>query len=57
MKKKIKDLTLKEAQQICNSKPLGFGHCATCPLNDLCQSSFNYNDEDLEIEIEVEDNE
>ena len=54
MKKKIKDLTFKEAQQICNSRPFGFSHCATCPLYDVCQSSFNYYDEDLEKEIEVE---
>lgn len=54
MKKKLEDLTLKEAQQICNSRPLGFAHCDTCPLNDLCQCSFDYDDEDLDKEIEVE---
>ncbi len=55
MKKKIRDLTLKEVQQICNSRPLGFYHCDSCPLIDLCQCSFNYDDEDLEQEIEVEE--
>ena len=56
MKKKLKDLTLKEAQQICNSRPLQYDRsvCNTCPLNDLCQCSFNYDDELLEEEIEVE---
>ena len=59
MKNKIGDLTLKEVQQICNSRPLGFaqGQCGTCPLNDLCQCSFNYDDEDLDQEIEVEEDE
>lgn len=57
MKKKIRDLTLKEAQQICNSRPFGLSHCDTCPLTDLCQCSFNYDDEDLDKEIEVEENE
>lgn len=54
MEKKIGELTLKEAQQICNSKPLGV--CKDCPLYDLCQCSFDYNDEDLEQVIEVEEN-
>lgn len=53
MKKKIGELTLREAQQICNNTQLG--HCRTCPLNDLCQMSFNYDDEELEIEIEVDE--
>ena len=53
MEKKIGDLALKEAQQIGNSKPLGV--CKDYPLYDLCQCSFDYNDEDLEEEIEVEE--
>lgn len=53
MKKKIGDLTLKEAQKICNNRP--FVLCNTCPLNELCQCSFNYDDEDLDQEIEVEE--
>lgn len=55
MKKKIKDLTFKEAQQICANRPLGFSHCDSCPLTNLCQCSFNYTDEDLDQEIEVEE--
>ena len=54
-KKKIKDLTLKEAQQICNNRPLGFYDCETCPLNGLCQGSFGYDDGELDKEIEVEE--
>ena len=54
MKKKIGDLTLREIQKICNRRPLGFRHCDTCPLYNLCQCSFDYDDEDLDKEIEVE---
>ena len=55
MKKKIKDLTLKEAQRICKNRPLGAGQCYFCPLVDICQSSFDYDDKDLDKEIEVEE--
>jgi hypothetical protein len=55
MKKKLKDLTLKEVQQICNNRPVGSGLCQTCPLTDLCRHTFNYEDEELDQEIEVEE--
>jgi hypothetical protein len=42
MKKKLKDLTLKEVQQICNNRPVGSGLCPTCPLRDLCRCNFDY---------------
>lgn len=53
MKKKIKDLTLKEAQTICLKR--GMGGCQKCPLYEICQCSFDYNNEDLDKEIEVEE--
>lgn len=56
MKKKIGDLTLREVQKLCNDKPLILIHCETCPVYELCQCSFNYDDEELEIEIEVDEN-
>lgn len=56
MKKKIKDLTFKEAQQICKNKSATLELCDNCPLEDYCQGSFNYfDDEDLDEEIEVEE--
>ena len=55
MKKKLKDLTFKDAQRICNSRDVGERACSTCPLFDMCQCSFNYYDEFLEQEIEIEE--
>jgi hypothetical protein len=55
MKKKLKDLTLKEAQQICNNRPVGSGLCPTCPLRDLCRCNFDYEGIDLDREVEVEE--
>jgi hypothetical protein len=54
MKKKLKDLTLKEVQRICKNRPVGSGLCKTCPLLNLCICKLNYDDIDLDQEIEVE---
>jgi len=49
MKKKIKNLTLEEINEIC-SKQL----CTYCPLNNFCDNKFIMSNKDLETEIEVE---
>ena len=55
MKKKIKDLTKKEAEKICG-KSTG---CDECPLDirswNFCMKNVIYNKELLEKEVEVEE--
>lgn len=57
MKKKIGDLTLKEAKKYCDdrAKANGGTYCIDCPLVDVCGDYINVFDEELEIEIEVEE--
>ena len=57
MKKKIGDLTFKEAKEICDKDEIGFPLCRDeCPLyNTICGcfvEDFNENDLDQEIEVE-----
>ena len=65
MKKKIKDLTLKEAKTMCNKhlKTDGNGlyQCKICPYANVkeyrCKLDYNYLNEYGDEEIEVEDDE
>lgn len=49
-KKKIKDFTIEEINEIC-SKQL----CTYCPLRTFCDNKFIMSKKDLEKEIEVEE--
>lgn len=59
MKKKVGDLTLREAKKYCDdrAKEKGGTYCCNCSLVDICGDYFDTFDEELEIEIEVKDNE
>lgn len=57
MKKKIRDLTLKEATKYCKDKAKAKGgvYCDGCPLVDICGDYLDTFDEELEFEIEVDE--
>ena len=58
MKKKIGDLTLKEAKKYCDdrAKEKGGTYCHNCPLLIICGYYIDiYEEEDLNQEIEVEE--
>ena len=63
MKKKIKNLTLEEAAEICRTNSDCFGYCRKeCLLKNICGVTkhiriITYNKKDLEQEIEVKENE
>lgn len=56
MKKKMRDLTDKEMEKICDKNYQKYGTCYDCPLqiegNNNC---FKYFDLDQEIEVEEDD--
>ena len=56
MKKKMGDLTLREAKKYCDdrAKEKGGTYCIGCPFVDICGDYIDTFDEELEIEIEVE---
>jgi len=58
MKKKIGDLTIKEARAICDSRTKkGFPHCVNgCPLYFVCGCFDEFNENRLDQEIEVDSN-
>lgn len=57
MKKKIGDLTLREAKKYCDDRAEVYGgtYCNYCPFSDICGDFIDTFDEELEIEIEVEE--
>ena len=57
MKKKIKDLTLKEMKELCEVRfKKGFPYCTMCPLYNICQlSPDEMSQKDLDQEVEVEE--
>lgn len=57
MKKKIGDLTLREAKEYCHdrAKAKGGTYCDGCPFIDICGDYIDTFYEELEIEIEVEE--
>jgi hypothetical protein len=59
MKKKIRDLTIREIKKICEDRfKKGFPYCIKCPLYSICQlSPDEMAQKDLDQEIEVDENE
>lgn len=55
MKKKLKDLTDREMEKICDKNYQKYGTCYNCPLQIGEDSCYYYLD--LDREIEVEENE
>ena len=48
MKKKIKDLTLKERKKICKSEK--GGSCLFCPLFDSCWNEIKNDESEVEVD-------
>lgn len=55
MKKKIKDLTLKEIKAICDQNHCLLADYPHCPLENVCGNFGCIREKDLEKTIEVED--
>lgn len=56
MKKKIKDLTLKELKNICKTHPWCGDSCPISKANSICTCNpDDYDNEEMNLEIEVED--
>ncbi len=54
MKKKFRDLTDEEMDQICNKNHQKYGTCYDCPLKIGEDRCFKYLDLDKEIEVKEE---
>ena len=55
MKKKIRELTDEEKEQICNKNHKKYGTCYDCPLKIDDYNCFKYVDSDREVEVEEDE--